>query len=281
MATSNSEIKMSDVQHDKLSDSKSDIHFILNTCGTSAPESGLVTPATTPVLPSTSASKHKAAAVFLDLSTQSQADQMEGIVSSDSNPRQDPRSVRRPWYDPANYPLCQPSRHHAARNSHEPTDEEGNPLSLRWWSQHARLREDRDLNLRLWNGEMRGNRRVYRLHQWARMVDEKGRKIPTPIGRWGQYGRIVPGNNPPNQRGYNERELIYGPDPRNPCPVSRPKAEETGDETEDEDEDESDGKASKEKKKDGLAGIFDRLARRSIWDSYYLDQDWTGYGSLD
>ena len=61
--------------------------------------------------------------------------------------------------------------------------------------------------------------------------------------------------------------------------MSRLKAEETGDETEDEDE--SDGKASKEKKKDGLAGIFDRLAPGSIWDPYYPDQDWTGYGSLD
>ena len=194
---------MSDMQHDKPSDSKSDIRFILNTCDTSAPESGLVTPATTPVLPSTSTSKHKAAAVSLDLSTQSQADQMEGVVSSDSNPRQDPRSVRPPWYDPANYPLRQPSRHHAARNSHEPTDEEGNPLSLRW------LREDRDGNLRSWNGKMRGNRRVYRLHQWAGRVDENGRKVSTPIGRWDQYGRIVPGNNPPNQRGYNERENLY------------------------------------------------------------------------
>ena len=169
---------------------------------TLAPESGLVTPATTPLLPSASTSKRKAATSFLDLSTQSQADQMEGVVSSDSNPRQDPRSVRPPWYDPANYPLRQPSRHHAARNSHESTDEECNPLSLRWWSQHARLRKDRDGNLRLWNGEMTGNRRVYRLHQWAGRVDEKGRKVPTPIGRWDQYGRIVPGNNPPNQRWY-------------------------------------------------------------------------------
>ena len=224
MATSNSEITMSDMQYDQPSVSKSD---------TSTPESGLVTPAIIPVLPSTFNSKRKAAAAFLDLSTQSQADQMEVVVSSDSNPRQDPRSVRPPWYDPANYPLRQPSRHHAARNSHESTDEEGNPLSLRWWSQHSRLREDRDGNLRLWNGEMRGNRRVYRLHRWAGRVYEKGRKVPTPIGRRDQYGRIVPGNNPPSQRGYNERELLYGPDPWNPCPVLRPKAKETGDETED------------------------------------------------
>lgn len=156
---------MSDMQYDQPSVSE---------CDTSTPESGLVTPAIIPVLPSTFNSRRKAAAAFLDLSTQSQADQMEVVISSDSNPRQDPRSVRPPWYDPANYPLRQPSRHHATRNSHESTDEEGNPLSLRWWSQHSRLREDRDGNLRLWNGEMRGNRRVYRLHRWAGRVYEKG-----------------------------------------------------------------------------------------------------------
>jgi hypothetical protein len=124
---------------------------------------------------------------------------------------------------------------------------------------------------------MRGNREVHNLYEW--FVDREGKKILKRVGWWDEDGNIVPGKHPSTSRGYNERQLIRGPDPRNPGLVSRTKPQET--ENKSEDEDKSGGEALKQNVTKRLNAIFDRLAPGSIWDSYYPDQEWTGYGSLD
>ena len=267
---------MSNAQHDGSSALDGDISFSLNTHEASAAEPGLVTKDTTPVspgVPPTSTLKRTNDAAFLDMSMQSHCDQIEGDESSDVNPRLDPRIVRPPWYDPANYPLRQPP----PRRRFYGLIEEEDSRSCSGGSHYWRLREDPDGDLRLWTGKMGGNREVYDLYEWS--LDREGKKIPRRVGWWDEDGNIVPGKHPSTSRGYNERQLVRDSDPRNPGLVSRTKTQET--ENKSEDEDKSGGEALKQNVTERLNAIFDRLAPGSIWDSYYPVQEWTGYGSLD
>ncbi|KAL2040458.1 hypothetical protein N7G274_006901 [Stereocaulon virgatum] len=277
MTSSNLEITMSDAQHDRSSASDSDNSFSFNTHEASAVEPGLVTNNRTPIspgLPPTSTLKRTNAAACLDISMQGHGDQIEGEESSDAKPRLDPRSVRLPWYDPANFLLHQPP---PRRKFYGRLEEEEDPQSCSGVSLCWRLREDHDGDLCLWIGKMRGNMEVYNLYEWS--TDREGNKISKHVGWWDEDGNFAPGKHPSTSRQCNERQLVRGPDPRKPSLVSRTKPQELKNKSEDEDM--NDGKALKQNVTKRLNAIFDRLALGSIWDSYYPDQKWTGYGSLD
>lgn len=182
---------MSNAQHDGSSALDGDISFSLNTHEASAAEPGLVTKDTTPVspgVPPTSTLKRTNDAAFLNMSMQSHCDQIEGDESSDVNTRLDPRSVRPPWYDPANYPLRQPP----PRRRFYGLIEEEDSRSCSGGSHSWRLREDPDGDLRLWTGKMGGNREVYDLYEWS--LDREGKKIPRRIGWWDEDGTLSLGS---------------------------------------------------------------------------------------
>ena len=237
----------SNIPNDKPNASRNDLGSILNTGDTPAKHSRSVSPTETPFSLTASASKDRAAAAFFDLGYRSRVG-----------------------------PIREPSHQQVSRYYTGHAHQEGDPVCE--WQQHSRHREDGDGIVRKWNGKMLGNKRVYErigrydedgnlvrdlCDQDSKMIFESHKAIPRPPLK------------------FNERELVYGPDPRNPCPVSGPEVEKDGDETEDEAE--SKGKASVGKKggKTKDKTVWDRLARRSIWDSYYPDQEWNDLGSLD